>query len=164
MWYRGLLLKVVECMLFVLCMIGLLLLMGALFCLIFWHSHRNAVMVRRAILRGKKRYLIYWAYEPNQIVSVQKKGSSLRLYRKKLSKVRDVYICEDGILIGDLIFYRWEPSVEFKRVEIARGTPSCIQFMVDYGTGDSRSFAQFWIPIPKGSENEAETVLHMLYQ
>lgn len=131
---------------------------------IFWFTKKKTNSVRKKILSGDKAVLAHWMYDDSiQFASFQVKGSALSWYKKKLEHVKEVYICPDGVLIGDVIFYNWNRLAYFKELTITNGNPACIFIKIEFSAGETETIAEFQIPIPSGKEQEAEAVLDTLY-
>lgn len=143
--------------------LGFIILLAITIYFSFWLSKRKTIAVRKEIFNGSRKFLIHWTYNSMNFGDFQGKGSAFNFYKKKLSNVKEVYICEDGILVGDVIFYSWNRFAEFKKLEITTDNPPCILFKIEYEVGDTSSIAEFSIPIPAGKVHEAESVLQTLY-
>jgi hypothetical protein len=143
--------------------IGLILLFVGTYYLVLWLNKRDTQLARQKILSGTKPFIAHWTYEANQIADVQPKGGTLKVYRKRLPDAKEVYICSDGLLIGDVCFINWKRFAEFQQLEIVSGNPLCILFKIEYEVGESKRVDEFLIPIPLGKEAEAEAVLEELY-
>lgn len=144
--------------------IGIILIIGIAIYSLFWFTKRKTNSVRKKILSGDKAYLAHWTYDDSiNFASFQGKGSALSWYKKKLVDVKEVFICPDGVLIGDVIFYSWNRFAYFKQLEITSESPPCILFKIEFSAGETETIAEFQVPIPKGKEQEAETVLDALY-
>ncbi|MHC0037517.1 hypothetical protein [Pseudoneobacillus sp. C159] len=129
--------------------------------LIRWLDRKKTIAVKKVIDDGTKEFLAHWTYEPNQIASVQPKGSALKSYRKTLPQATEVYICTDGVLIGDIIFIAWNRLAQFQRLEVYQES---LLFQIEFGFGDTKQISLFFIPIPKGKEAEALAVMESLYR
>lgn len=140
---------------------GTFLLGLIIYFLIRWIDRKKTLAVKKEIDDGTKEFLAHWTYEPNQIASVQPKGSTLKPYRKKLPQATEVYICSDGVLIGDIIFISWKRFAQFQRLEVYQES---ILFQIEFGFGDSKQIGLFLIPIPREREAEALAVLENLYR
>ncbi|AGK53852.1 hypothetical protein [Bacillus sp. 1NLA3E] len=144
--------------------IGFILLMGLIVYSIVWYTKKKTQKVRSKILSGEKSFLVHWTYDDTiNIAEFQGIGSALFWYKKKLSDCKEVYICSDGILLGNVIFYSWNQFSKFKQLRIKTGNPPCIQFKIEFSAGESETIAEFFIPIPQGKQQEAESVLNTLY-
>lgn len=144
--------------------IGILLLIGISIYSLFWFTKKKTNSVRKKIFSGDKPYLSHWCYDDSiNFASFQGRASALSWYRKKLEHVKEVYICPDGVLIGDVIFYSWNRFAYFKELKITNGNPACIFVKIEFSAGETETIAEFQIPIPPGKEQEAEEVLDTLY-
>lgn len=145
-------------------LIGIILLIGITIYSLFWFTKQKTNSVRKKILSGDKSFLAHWQYDGTiNFASFQGRGSALSWYKKKLTDVKEVYICPDGVLIGDVIFYSWNRFAYFKQLEIISESPACILFKIEFSAGETETIAEFQVPIPHGKEQEAETVLDALY-
>lgn len=142
--------------------IGIILVIGIIFYLIFGYTNKKTFAVRSQILSGTKTFLAHWKYDNINIADYQPFGSGLTLYKKKLADVKEIYICSDGILFGDVVFYSWNRLATFKKLEIKAGNPFSIHFKIEYGSGDSETINEFYIPIPEEKELEAKSVVDTL--
>jgi hypothetical protein len=131
---------------------------------VIWLDKKETKKAREEILNGTKPFLVHWTYETNAIANAQMNRSSLLRYKMKLPYVQEIYICDDGILIGDLVFFSWKRFAKFEQLGITNETPPCILFDIEYGAGDTASQAKFLIPIPPGKKHEAEAALKILYE
>lgn len=144
--------------------IGIILLIGISVYSLFWFTKKKTNSVRKKILNGTKPYLAHWIYNGSiNFASYQNKGSALSWYKKKLVNVKEVFICPDGVLIDDVIFYSWNRFAYFKELLITNGDPPCIFIKIEFSAGETETVAEFQIPIPLGKEQEAESVLDTLY-
>jgi hypothetical protein len=145
-------------------LIGFILLIAISIYSIFWFTNKKTNSVRRKLLNGEKTYLVHWIY-PDAIdfASFQGRDSALSWYKNKLKNISEVFICPDGVLIGDVIFYSWNRFAYFKKLEITSGEPACIFFKIEFLAGETNTVAEFFVPIPDGKEREAEDVLDALY-
>lgn len=144
--------------------IGIIFIIGIAVYSLFWFTKKNTNSVRKQILAGEKDFLAHWTYDDSiNFASFQGRGSALSWYKKKLTNVKEVYICPDGVLIGDVIFYNWNRFAYFKALEITNGSPACIFVKIEFSAGETETIAEFQIPIPPGKEQEAEAVLDTLY-
>lgn len=145
-------------------LIGVISLLGISFYSIFLFTSKRSRKVKEQILNGNKQYIVHWIYSPNvDLFSFQKKGSPLRFYKKKLSNIHEIYICSDGVLFGDVLFYDWGRFAKYKKLAITTDQPPCIQFKIEFGDFDTATIVEFFIPIPKGKELEAVSVVKSLY-
>jgi hypothetical protein len=149
----------VDIVLYVL--VGTVLVGVVTYYMIRWLDRKKTLAAKKELEEGNKEFLAHWTYQPDQIASVQPKGSALKPYRKKLPQAAEVYICRDGVLIGDIIFISWKRLAQFQRLEVYQ---DCIWFQIEFGFGDTKQISLFVIPIPVGREAEALAVLENLYR
>jgi hypothetical protein len=138
--------------------------MGIIVYSMTWYTKKKTRTVRSKLLNGNKTFLVHWRYDDTiNIAEYQGIGSALFWYKKKLADCKEVYICSDGILLGNVIFYSWDRFSRFKQLRIKTGNPPCIQFKIEFSAGESETIAEFFIPIPPGKEAEAKSALDILY-
>jgi hypothetical protein len=141
-----------------------ILLFGAL----IWYfgiyaEKRKTKKVRKQLLSGEKSYLVHWTYEKEfDFAEFQASDNELRLFKKKLTNVTEVYICNDGILLGEDLYFSWNKYAKFKELKITMDEPPCILFNIEYQVGQSKNIVKFLIPIPAEKELEAVSVLDHL--
>jgi hypothetical protein len=139
-----------------------------LFIVIIWGfgiyvEKKRTKRVRKQLVNGSRKYIVHWNYEEDlDFAEVQTRDNGLRLSKKKLSNVKDVYICQEGILLGEEVYLSWEKYAKFKELKITNEEPSCIAFLIEYQTEKSSNEVKIFIPIPKEKELEAVLVLDRL--
>jgi hypothetical protein len=144
---------------------GMVVLIVGLIYFIMWSNNQKTKKVRQEIVNGEREYLVHWQYDDRiQFEKFQDNGSAFRYYKKKLPQIKEVFICWDGILLGDVVFYSWAKHTQGVDLVVESGTPSCIKVKIVYAAGDSNSVAEFKVPIPVGKEQEAEEVIARLYR
>ncbi|MDP4084903.1 MAG: hypothetical protein Q8934_09840 [Bacillota bacterium] len=143
--------------------ISFISLLGITFYSIFFFTKKKTRLIRNQILSGRKPFLAHWTYESANIGALQGKGSPFKFYKQKLSVIKEIYICTDGILFGDSLFYDWGHFAKYKKLAITTDTPPCLQFKIEFGTFDTETLVEFLIPIPEGKELEAISVVNSLY-
>jgi hypothetical protein len=143
--------------------LGLLLFAGLIWYFGIYVEKKRTKKVRKQLINGEKEFLVHWTYEKDfDFANFQAADNGLRLFKKKLSNVKDVYICQEGILLGEELYFSWEKYAKFIELKITKEEPACIFFFIEYQAGDSRNYVRFLIPIPKDKELEAVMVLDRL--
>lgn len=143
--------------------ISIISLLGISFYSVFLFTRKSTKKVRQQILNGKKPFLAHWTYPLVNISALQEKGSPFRFYGRQLSEIKELYICSDGILFGDVLFYDWGRFAKYKKLAITTEQPPCLQFNIEFGSFDATTVVEFVIPIPPGKELEAVSVMNALY-
>lgn len=152
-------------MLYVLVFGGIALICIAIFYFIIWLNDRKTVKVRNQILSGEKEYLVQWTLDNHvNFAEFQKGNGAFRGYKKKLHKVKDIYLCYDGILLDSVLFYSWERFVKGLYLGIHEGNPTCLRVRILYEAGDSSTMVDFLVPITSGKESEVQAVIDKLYE
>jgi hypothetical protein len=152
-------------MLYVIVFGGMAVLIVGIIYFIMWSNQQQTKKVRQEIVNGEREYLVHWPYDDSiQFEKFQGNGSAFHYYKKKLPQIKEVYICWDGILLGDVVFYSWAKHTQGVDLVVESGNPSCIKVKIVYAAGDSNTVAEFKVPIPVGKEQEAEAVIARLYR
>jgi hypothetical protein len=143
--------------------LGILLFIGLIWYFGVYAEKKKTKKVRKQLISGEKSYIVHWTYEMDfNFAEFQAKDNQLRLYKKKLSNVKEVYICNDGILLGEDLYFSWNKYAKFCDLKITMGEPPCIFFHIEYQVGQSKNIVKFSIPIPPERELEAVSVLDHL--
>jgi hypothetical protein len=152
-------------MLYVLVFGGIALLCVVIFYFIIWLNKRKTAKVRDQILNGEKEYLVRWTLEHHvNFADYQKGNGAFRGYKRKLHEVKDIYLCEDGILLDSVLFYSWDQHTKGLYLGIQEGNPTCLHVRILYEAGDSSNLVDFLVPITPGKEYEVQDVLDQLYE
>jgi hypothetical protein len=152
-------------MLYVLVFGGIALLCVVLFYFIIWSNKRKTVKVRNKILNGEKRCLVQWRLDEHvNFAGFQKSNGAFRGYKKHLNKVKEIYLCDDGILLDSVLFYSWDRFTKELYLGIQEGNPTCLRVRILYEVGDSSNLVDFLVPITPGKEYEVQDVLDHLYE
>jgi hypothetical protein len=143
--------------------LGILLFIGLIWYFGVYAEKKKTKTVRKQLISSEKSYIVHWTYERDfNFAEFQAKDNELRLFKKKLSNVKEVYICNDGILLGEGLYFSWNKYAKFCDLKITLDEPPCIFFHIEYQVGQSKNIVKFSIPIPPERELEAVSVLDHL--
>ncbi|HLO12189.1 MAG TPA: hypothetical protein VK190_08150 [Pseudoneobacillus sp.] len=142
---------------------GIILFAGIIWYFGIFAEKKQTKKVRKQIVSGNKDFLVHWTYDPAiNLAEFQDDNGGYRLYKNNLTYVKEVYICSDGILIGEDLFISWKRYSQFRDLRITTGEHPCVIFIIEYKVGQFDNVVKLLLPIPKGKELEAVSVLDRL--